>query len=145
MISTIMKDAQVIDLLDYGTGTTTRTSDIIDTAGFDGCAFIIKLATIASSAVNTVTVAQGDNSAMSDTTDLLGSSQAVAADDDNQVRVVDIFRPTQRYLQLTVTKDGTNACAESGVAILYGAHNKPTTLVSDVEGELHVSPAEGTA
>ena len=145
MINTIMKDAKVADALDYGTGTTTRTSAIIDTAGFEGCAFIVKLATIASSAVNTVTVASGDDSGMSDGADLLGSSQVVAADDDNQVRVVDIFRPKERYLQLSLNKDGTNACAESAVAILYGAHNKPTTLAADVEGELHVSPAEGTA
>lgn len=141
----IYDDAEVVDVLDYASGTADRNGATIDTQGFEGVAFIVKFATIASSAVTSIKAQSGDASNMSDAADLEGTAQSIADDDDNQVFVIDVKRPKERYVRLVVDKDGTNACAESAVAILYGAQTKPTTKDSDVNGESFVSPAEGTA
>jgi len=141
-------DMKIVDVLDYASGTADRTGPVIDTEGYEGVCFIVKFAAIAASGVNSIKARHGDasnGSAITDAADIAGTSQAIADDDDNEVRYIDIKRPLKRYVTLVVDKDTTNACAESAVAVLYGAAKKPTTKESDVSGESFVSPASGTA
>lgn len=142
----ILNDCKVVDVLDYASAATDRTSAAVDTTGYEGCAFIVKFATIAAGAVTDIYAVEDDASGLGTKAALAGTSQTVADDDDNQVFVIDIKRPKKRYLALEVNKDATNATAECAVAILYGAASRPTAATdqADINGEAFVSPAAGT-
>ncbi len=79
--------------------------------------------------------------------DLAGTAIAIADDDDNQIFILDIVKPRERYVRVVVDKDTTNACAESAIYVGYGPRVMPValTLTDEVTYEKHVSPAEGTA
>ncbi len=132
-------------VLDYASAASSRNSDIVDTLGFDGVCFVVHLAAIASGGTNSLKVQQGADSALGDAADLLGTSVTIADDDDNEVKFIDVPCPRERYLRLVVTKDSSHACAESAIAYLYNAKNQPVTHATDVAGEIHHAPAEGTA
>ena len=129
----------------YATGTADRNGLTIDTAGFQGVALVVQFATIAASGVNSIKAQAGDASDLSDAADIAGTSQAVAVTDDDEIRIIDIVKPPGRYVRVVIDKDATNACAESAVAHLYDPDAQPTTVPSTSAGELHVSPAYGTA
>jgi len=79
--------------------------------------------------------------------DLLGTAMAVADDDDDQLFIIDLYEPTERYVRLVVDKDASNTTVETATYIQYGARNRPTTptVTDKVTYERHESPAEGTA
>ena len=128
-------------------GTSDVNSDIVDTQGFDACRFIVGFGTITSGAVTSIKIQQGAAAAMGDAADLAGTSVTVADDDDNQIAIVDVIRPQERYLRVTVDRGTQNAVIDFALAELYRANSEPvtqdtTTLVS---AETHSSPSEGTA
>ena len=133
--------------LDYASGSTDRNGDVFDTAGFEGVLMCFKFAAIATGAVTSIKAQQGAVSNMSDATDLAGTAQSVADDDDNQIFIIDIYKPLERYVRGVVDKDASNATAEMMFYIGYGARELPTTmtLADEVTYERHISPAEGTA
>lgn len=124
------RSVKAVKCLNYTSGTADRTTGVIDTAGYGGLAFVVDLAAVAASAVTNIYVAHAD--AASDTNTLTSganvatTSQTIDDTDDNQTFIVDL-KPTKRYYQLTVNKDGSNACAESVVAYLYNPAEKPVT------------------
>jgi len=133
--------------LDYASGTATRNGAVFDMQGFEGVMMVVKFATIAASATTSIKAQQGAASDLSDAADLEGTKIPVADDDDNQIFIIDLYRPQERYVRVVVSKDGSHAAAEDAIYIGYGAHNKPValTLANEVTYELHVSPDEGTA
>jgi hypothetical protein len=151
------KDVRIVPILDYASGTADRTSKVVDMKGFDSVCIVVHFATIAASAVTDIFLQEADSASDADKltsgANLAGTSQTVAADDDNEVKYIDVVKPLKRFLQLTVNKDATNACAESAVAYLYNAGEAPVTHAegtgtsggSDIaEGEAFVSPIAGT-
>lgn len=133
--------------LDYASGNADREGAILDMAGYEGVLMITKFAAIAAGAATKVKAQQDTDSAGGTMADLAGTGITVADDDDNQIFVIDIYQPRERYVRLVVDKDAANATAESALYIQYGAANKPVTAnVTDaVTYEFHQSPAEGTA
>jgi hypothetical protein len=129
-----------------GTGDTIQ-SDAVDMAGFEGVMFIVKFGAIVAGAVTTVKAQQSATAALAGTEDdLTGTAISVADDDDNQVAILDIYRPGDRYVNCAVVRATQNVTIESIVAVQYGANNVPVTQPSTVSGsETHISPAEGTA
>lgn len=77
--------------------------------------------------------------------DIEGSSVAVAGTDDDKIKYIELVKPTKRYVRLVFVNDASNATAQSAVYIQGGPRTKPVTHDSNVEGEMHVSPDEGTA
>lgn len=127
-------------------GTSAVNSDRVDTAGYEGVRFICGFGAIVSGAVTSVKARQ--NTADSDTgmADLEGSSQSVADTDDNKIVIVDIRRPRERYVQLSISRATQNATVDFLVVELYGPRVKPVTQDTTVIGaEVFNSPAEGTA
>jgi hypothetical protein len=116
-------------------------------SGVEGVLMIVKFATIAASAVVTIKAQQGDESDLSDAADLEDTGISVAEDDDDQVFIIDLYRPLERYVRLYVDKDASNATAESAIYVQYGARSLPAdnNVDDEVTCELHVSPDEGTA
>ncbi len=144
----LSKESKIVTALDYASGTASRNGAACDMQGFEAVAMIVKFATIAVGATTSIKAQQSSDNGSADAySDLEGTGQTVAADDDNQVFVIDLVRPTKRYVRLVVTKDGANAAAESAIYLLYGAKDLPVTMnvTDEVTAETHVSPAEGTA
>lgn len=150
---------KVVDVLASAAGTATRTSTVVDAAGFDGVLFVVRFTAIEPSAATTITAqhsdAVTDNDTLDTGADIEGSEITVADDDDGKLFVLDVSRPLMRYLQLSVNKDESNESTESALAILYHADAMPTThgtgdgvgegvASSDVSALTLVSPASGT-
>lgn len=150
-------DIQVVPILDYASGTADRVSNVIDTKGYDGCFIAVHFAAIAASVDCDIYLQEADAASNATTltsgADLAGTSQDIAADDDDEVYYIEIKRPLKRFLQLNINNDATNATAQSAVAYLYGAAEKPVTHATGsgtsggtepVSGEAFVSPIAGT-
>lgn len=147
MLTAFSEDIKIKSALDYASGNADRNGTTIDMAGYDSVCFVVHLATVAASAVTSVKAQSGAASDMSDAADLTGTSVSIAADDDDELKYIDLHNVAERYVRIVMDKDGTNACAESAVAYLYnGRAKRPITQASgEAEGERHVAPAEGTA
>jgi hypothetical protein len=143
----LSEGVKITKALAYASGTADRNGATLDMKGFEGVLMVVNFATIAASGVNSIKAQQGAASNLSDVADLAGTKQDVAVDDDDQIFVIDVFRPLERYVRVVVDKDGTNAAAESAIYIQYGARSEPTVFAVDdlVNLEQFESPAEGTA
>jgi hypothetical protein len=124
--------------------TTDITSDAIDTAGYDGCLFIVPFGAIVSGAATSIKAQQCDTSGGS-YADLEGTAQTVADTDDDKLFYVDVFRPREQYLKLVVDRGTQNATVGGIIALLYNGANRPVTQGTNVSGESFNWPAEGTA
>lgn len=127
-------------------GTTDLTSAAIDTAGYQGARIIIGFGAITANAVTSVKAQQCDTEG-GDYADLAGSAITVADDDDNQIVVIDIFRPQERYLKTIIDRGTQNAVVDFMIVELYNPRVIPaaTSDATVVATEKHTSPDEGTA
>lgn len=127
-------------------GTTTLTTSAVDMQGFDGVIFVAAFGTI-TDGTPAIKARQGAQSNMSDGADLAGTSTALAITDDNKLAVLDVCKPTERYVDCQVVRGGsTGAVVDGVIAIRYHANKKPTVQGTTVGAiETHISPAEGTA
>jgi hypothetical protein len=140
--------AKVTTALDYASANADRDGAGLDMSGFEGVLMVVKFAAIAAGAVTSIKAQQSDDDGVADAySDLLGSKIDVAADDDNQIFIIDLVKPRKRFVRLVVDKDAANVTAESALYIQYGAHKKPVvqTVADEVTYERHVSPDEGVA
>lgn len=117
----------------------------LDMQGFESFMAMLVFGVITATAVTTISVQQGDESDLSDATDLEASAQSVAADDDDETYYTEIIKPTKRYVRVNVTRATANCVIAAANYIQFGARHKPVTHATGVTGESHVSPAEGTA
>lgn len=141
-------DLKVSTALDYASGTAAREGAGLDMSLFQGVMMIVKAAAVAAGATYTIKAQQSDDDGVADGySDLLGTSQTIAADDDDQIFIIDLIKPIKRYVRLYVSKDGANTCAESAVYVQYDARELPVTqtVADEVTYERHIEPAEGTA
>lgn len=130
-----------------GTGTLTPTAGI-DTAGYEGVAFIIAMGAIAADAVVTAKLQQSSDDGVADGySDLEGTALVIADGNDSKVVVTDIYRPQKRYVKLIITIQTDTAAVNAVVAVLYDPKVYPVTHDTDLCGtsEFHASPDEGTA
>lgn len=124
-------------------GTSTLTSDAIDTAGYEGILAIAKFGTAA--AGNTLKAQQSSDDAASDAyTDLEGTSVGVGSSDE--IVWLEIHQPRERYLKVLALR-GTSTTLDSLIVLGYGPRDLPVdnTVAGTIHGESHTSPAEGTA
>lgn len=143
----LSKQVKITKALDYASGTADRSGATLDMQGFEGVLMVVQFATIAAGAAVGIKAQQGAASNLSDAADLADTAITVADDDDNQIFVIDLYRPQERYVRVVVDNDATNASAQSAVYYQYGATDLPASnnVTDAVTTELHVSPAEGTA
>jgi hypothetical protein len=146
MMTSILKDCKILKIEDsVAAGQAATVSDVVDTIGFMGACFIYKLGAVADGAAVTLKISQNTSNSTSGMTDLAGATAAiaVAATDSEQVLVVDVIRPRERYLIATLTTEEQNAEIDSGICILYNPGVKPVTQPAAVDvGTLVVSPDE---
>ena len=129
-------------------GTTDVTSAVIDMQNYEGALIIFAFGAITASAVTSCKAQQsGDDGASDAYADLLATGITVADDDDNQIVILDIFKPEERYLKAVIDR-GTQDAVVDGIFVLrYGAMKLPATddSATVVASEVHVSHEEGTA
>lgn len=141
-------EAKISTALDYAEGSADREGASLDMKGFGAAAIIVKFAAIAGSAATTIKAQQSSDAGVADGwSDLEGTSQTIADDDDDQVFIIDLINPTKRYVRLYVDKDAAHNTAETALYMQYQPMVIPVvqTVASEVTYEAHASPAEGTA
>lgn len=143
----LLNNIKIVKALDYVDGTADRAGATLDMAGFDGVLMIVKFSAITTGAVTSIKAQQDTDSGMGTAADLLGTGITVADDDDNQIFVIDLYRPLERYVRVYVDKDTSNSVAEEAIYIQYQAHERALSgnVTNLVTAEAHLSPAEGTA
>lgn len=124
---------------------TDLTGTILDMQGFEGVLVVVRMGAITAGAVTSIKMQQDTDSAGGTMADLEGTSQTIADTDDDKTFYIDLYKPRERYVRLYVDRATQNAVVASAEYIQYGARDMPTTHGTNVSGETHVSPAEGTA
>ncbi len=143
MFKSIFYDVKVLPVgIDGAADGEAITSALVDTAGYDGIAFVA-YAEKGEELEFTIKARQGTKSDGSDLADLKGTSTKFAtAETTDGVAVLDIGRPKKRYVGAVLTvPDATTAKAVAMVALLYNGREFPV----DNTGEFHSEPDEGTA
>ena len=106
---------------------------------------LVTFGVITGSAVTSIKAQQDTASGMGTAADLEGTGQTIADDDDEKTFYIDLYKPEERYVRLVVPRATQNAVVSSAIYIQYGSSKAPVTHGTNVTGELHVSPDEGTA
>lgn len=145
----LSQEVKVSTALDFlaASASADRDGAILDMAGFDGVMVVVKMADIAAGATTSIKMQQDTDPAMGAAADLAGTGIAIADDDDDQIFIIDLYRPTERYVRVVVDKDAANNTNECALYFQYKARSIPVTqtVADEVTYELHVSPAEGVA
>lgn len=125
---------KLVDHTTAGTGDVSSAGvDMAEDGGYDGVIFMTSYGTAA--ADNILKAAQSSDDGSSDDYTELDSTAQIAsgASPSNEDVVLDIFRPTKRYVK-PVPERGTSSTLESVWAIRYRSRNRPVT-----------APTSGTA
>lgn len=129
-------------------GTTDVESASVDMAedgGYDGVVFVTSFGTAAAN--NSLKAQQSsDDGSADDFGDLEGTGVVTGTSPSYEDTVLDIFRPTKRYVRAVAVVD-TSSTVESIWAIRYRSRDLPVTntVSGTLLAEKHSSPAEGTA
>jgi hypothetical protein len=118
------------------------TGATLDMTGFDSVAFVA--GALEGEALNfSIKGQQGTASDMSDAADLLGTSVAFSTTIPAKgLTTLEIHQPNERYVRPIVTVPNASAATPTFcLAIQFNAKDMPQVN----SGELHISPAEGTA
>lgn len=140
----LSQHVQIDQILGYSAaGTTARTTDIIDMSGFDGVVFIAEFGTVITAGTINVQVLQNSVNSTSGMTAVAGTSDyTVTASDAGKAKnciVVDVFQPTKRFLEVTITPAAQNAVITGVTAIRYNGKVKPR-IVSGLKTTYLQSP-----
>jgi hypothetical protein len=126
----LSEDCKIVPIAKYAAANSDRNSEVIDTKGYGGCCILVTHATIASGSVMNIYLTSSDavtdENTLSSGANVATSNQVVADTDDDTVKYFD-FIPEKRYYQMVFDKDASNSAAESAVAILYNAKDRPVT------------------
>jgi len=143
----LTKDAKISRVSNaVAAGVTTINSSSVDMQGFESVTFAVAFGTIVAGAVTSVKVQSSSDDGSSDAfADLTDTSVTVADDADNGVTFVEVVRPRERYVRCVVSRATQNSTVDAILAFQTCPRELPVTHGSGVTGELHVSPAEGTA
>lgn len=126
-------------------GQAASASDILDMEGFEGVLFIAKVADVTNGSVLTLAAQQNTLNSASGMATLDGSVTytADATDADDDLLVLDVFKPRERYVRAVFTSATQNAVKDGVIAIQYGARKVPITQGSTVlDSDTLISPAE---
>ncbi len=123
------------------------SSDIVDTAGYDGVRFIVGFGAIVSGAATSIKVQQNSANSGTGMADLAGTAITVADTDDNQMAISEIIRPIKRYLRVATLRATQNSTIDFVIVELFKARSMPVTqdTATTIGVEVFQSPAEGTA
>jgi hypothetical protein len=109
-------------------GTTAANCTAVDMAGYEGVTFVASFGTLTATQVTKLFAQQDTVSNMATAANIASSATGNLADNQsNNALVLDIRRPTKRYVRCVVSRGTANAVIDSVIAIQYGSDYKPTT------------------
>ena len=122
-------------------GTTTLTSDVVDMQNFDNLVFLAALGDVLDTAVNILQAQHsdvGDGTGMTNIVASVVSWTADATDADNKLMLLEIARPTKRFLRVTLARSIANTVLDGIFAFQSNPAEAPVTqdvsvLVKDFE------------
>lgn len=132
-------------LVDTAAGQAATASDILDMEGFEGVLFIAKVGDVTDASVLTLAAQQNSANSTSGMAVLEGTVTftAGATDADDDLLVLDVFKPRKRYVRAVLTSATANAVKNGIIAIQYGARKVPITQGATVlDSDTLISPAE---
>jgi hypothetical protein len=116
--------------------TTELVTDVLDMSGYEGVIFIALTGDVTSGSVLTLTVKGNSANSVSSPTPVTQKASdaftAGASDADSKVIMVDVYKPTLRYVFGSLTRTTQNAVVGGIIAIQYGAGLKPTSQDASV-------------
>jgi len=146
MMMSLLKECKIVTVENsVSSGKAATVGEIVDTAGFQCACFIYKLGAVTDGGAVTLKIYQGTDATVSDVAELSGASAAIAtaSTDSEQMLVVDVIKPRERYLRPTLTTATENSEIDWGVCILYNPDVIPVTQPATIDDDtLVVSPAE---
>jgi hypothetical protein len=103
------------------TGTTNTNGAAIDMSGWDGCLYVFNIGAITSTGTFDARIVQSANSNMSGATNITNAAitQVAASGNTNSV-MIDVWRPTSRYIRSAAVPATANVSFAS-IAIRYRA------------------------
>lgn len=129
-------------------GSADENTSILNMEGFRGVSWEVMFGAITAGAVTGVKVQQGDESDLSDASDLEDSALAIADNEDNQALIIDVYRPLKQYVRLVITRATQNAVIDGAMAHQFYPRKVPVTQdATTIANSLLMapSPGEGTA
>lgn len=137
-----LKATQAITPTAGAAGATDIEGATLDMSGFEGVMVEVTFGAITAGAVTGIVMQQSDNSDMSSADTLASPAFTVADDDDGQVFIADLFKPTKRYVRVHVDRATQNAVVAGATYYQYGAATEPVTSASaTVNVASGISPA----
>lgn len=118
---------------------------VLDMQGWESVLMIVGFGVITASGVQGIKAQQDTVVGFGGGADLLGTAQVVADDDDEKSFYIDLVKPLERFVRVVVTRATQNSVVGGAYYIQYRGRKSPSTHGSNVAGETHVSPIEGTA
>lgn len=140
------KDCKIVRLLnDVAAGTgDTQTGSTVDMQGFDNCLLLFAIGAVTATGTAKCKAGQGAAANGSDASDLAGSGYSVTV--SNKLAVLDIIKPTARYITPAIVRATANVVIDSVVAILYNGRTRPEVVDASVANvDSLYSPALGAA
>lgn len=137
----LLKDAKIMRVAnDAVAGTADVTSSVVDLGSgeFDSICWVAALGEVTSGSVLTLTAKENTANSTSSPTPTSVSGGATtaftagASDADNNLVVVDVQRPAQRYQYCVLSRTTQNAVVDGIFAILYNSHSQPVTADASV-------------
>ena len=126
---------------------TDQNSDRLDMQGYDGVLFLVPITDSVDTGVAALTIEQNDDDSdtgMSALTGAVATATSAANDDlNNKLLIVDVYRPTKRYVQGVITSLTANIAFGNTIAIRYKGSKVPITADASVAASsLVAGPAE---
>lgn len=122
---------------------TDTNTDRIDMSGWDGVVFITPVVLSVATGVATLTVEQNTIDSDTGMKALTGAVATKTSATANTLLVVDVYRPTERYVQGVITSGTANVTFGNTIAILYKGSKAPVTADASVANSALVfGPAE---
>lgn len=143
----LLKNVKVDQILGYfAAGQVAKTSDIIDMAGYDGVLFVAEFGTIIENGTINVQVLQDTDSAGGTMAALAGTAAhtvtAANAALTQSAIAVDVYKPLERYLEVTVTPAVQDAVICGVTAIRYKGKMGPDANGDLLKATQLISPSE---
>jgi len=126
----ILKDTKITRVKNaVAAGTSEILSDTVDMQGYDSVIYVIALGDVDNTCVLTPTAKSNPTDSTSGgTTEKAGTATtATATSADNKLLVIEVLRPSQRYVFVSLTRTTANAVLDSIVAVQHAAKSMPVT------------------
>lgn len=148
-LTDLVKTVRVMNGVVAGTSDQTSSAVRLSTHKADAARFVILLGALTATQVTSAKLQQSSDDGSSDAySDLEGTLVGpMADDDDDQMLIIDVIRPTKDYLKCVVDRGTANAVIDGIICELYQLREVPVASqdATVMSAEKFVGPAEGTA